>query len=240
MYAIFLKEINAFFSSLIGYISVGVFLLIIGLFLWVFPDSNVLDYGFASLEQLFGMAPNVFLLLIPAITMRSFAEESQNGTMELLATRPVSDLAIILGKYWACIVLLMMSLVPTLIYYISIYQLGEPAGNIDTGAVIGSYLGLLLIGAAFTAIGLFASATTNNQIVSFVFAIFLCFALYLGFENISAFSFSNDNLIQSFGMSAHYSSLSRGLIDLRDVLYFLSVIAIFLGLTKFQLERRTW
>lgn len=240
MYAIFLKEINAFFSSLIGYISVGVFLLIIGLFLWVFPDSNVLEYGFASLEQLFGMAPNVFLLLIPAITMRSFAEETQNGTMELLATRPVSDLAIILGKYGACIVLLMMSLVPTLIYYFSIYQLGEPEGNIDTGAVIGSYLGLLLIGGAFTAIGLFASATTNNQIVSFVFAIFLCFVMYLGFDNISAFSFSNDNLIQSFGMNAHYSSLSRGLIDFRDVLYFLSVIAIFLGLTKFMLERRTW
>jgi ABC-2 type transport system permease protein len=240
MYAIFLKEINTFFSSLIGYISVGVFLLIIGLFLWVFPDSNILDYGYATLEQLFGMAPNVFLLLIPAITMRSFAEENQNGTIELLATRPVSDLAIILGKYWACIVLLMMSLVPTLIYYVSIYQLGEPAGNIDTGAVIGSYIGLLLIGGAFTAIGLFASAMTNNQIVSFVFAIFLCFVMYLGFDNISAFSFSNDRLIQSFGMNDHYSSLSRGLIDLRDVLYFLSVIAIFLGLTKFQLERRTW
>jgi ABC-2 type transport system permease protein len=240
MYAIFLKEINAFFSSLIGYISVGVFLLTIGLFLWVFPESNILDYGFATLEQLFAMGPNIFLLLIPAITMRSFAEETQSGTIELLATRPVSDIAIILGKYWACIVLLMMSLVPTLIYYISIYRLGEPVGNIDTGAVIGSYIGLLLIGAAFTAIGLFASATTNNQIVSFVFGLFLCFVMYLGFDNISAFSFSNDSLIQSFGMNAHYDSLSRGLIDGRDVLYFLSVIAAFLGLTKFQLERRTW
>ena len=186
MTAIFKKEINAFFSSLIGYIAVGVFLLMMSLFLWVFPDTNLIDSGFASLDQLFSIAPNIFLLLIPAITMRSFAEENQNGTMELLATRPISDTAIIMGKYWACIVLLAMSLVPTLLYYISIYLLGSPVGNIDTGAVIGSYLGLLLLGAAFTAIGLFASAVTTNQIVSFILAVFLCFVMYLGWDFISA------------------------------------------------------
>jgi ABC-2 type transport system permease protein len=175
--------------------------------------------------------------------MRSFAEEQQTGTIELLATRPISDMAIILGKFWACIVLLAMSLAPTLIYYVSVYYLGSPVGNVDTGAVIGSYLGLLLLGAAFIAIGLWASSLTNNQIVSFIAAVFACFMMYLGWELISTLSIfagGIDTLVENIGMNAHYNSLGRGLIDSRDVLYFISIIALFLGLTRLQLERRTW
>lgn len=242
MFAIFKKEINAFFSSLIGLITVGVFLLMTGAFLWVF-DENVLEYGYSSLDQLFSIAPNIFLFLIPAITMRSFAEETQSGTIELLATRPVSDLNIIVGKYLACFVLVLMSLIPTLVYYASLYYLGDPVGNIDTGSVIGSYIGLAFLGGAFTAIGIFASACTNNQIVSFVFAIFGCFMTYLGFELIGAmpvFTGTFGNIIQNIGMNSHYNSLSRGLLDSIDIVYFLSVIALFFGFTKLQLERRTW
>ncbi|MEY4926155.1 MAG: hypothetical protein RI894_591 [Bacteroidota bacterium] len=242
MFAIFKKEINAFFSSLIGFITVGVFLLMMGLFLWVFPETNLLEYGYSSLDQLFSIAPNIFLFLIPAITMRSFAEETQSGTIELLATRPVSDLNIISGKYLACFTLVLMSLLPTLIYYVSIYFLGDPVGNVDTGSVIGSYIGLALLGAAFTAIGIFSSACTSNQIVSFILAIFLCFMTYLGFELVSSLSLFSaiDTLIEGFGMNAHYNSLSRGLLDSIDIVYFLSVIALFFGFTRFQLERRTW
>ena len=243
MYAIFTKEINAFFSSLVGYIAVGVFLVAMSGFLWFFPETNLLDYGYSTLDQLFAIAPNIFLFLIPAITMRAFAEETQTGTIELLATRPLTDLNIILGKYFACIILIITALTPTLIYYITIYQLGDPVGNIDTGAVIGSYLGLLLLGSAFAAIGIFASSLTNNQIVSFVLALFLCFATHIGFEfikDLPIFSEAISGVVEMLGMNYHYNSLSRGLIDSRDVIYFLSIITFFIVLTRFQLEKRTW
>ncbi len=243
MYAIFTKEINAFFSSLVGYIAVGVFLVAMSGFLWFFPETNLLDYGYSTLDQLFAIAPNIFLFLIPAITMRAFAEETQTGTIELLATRPLTDLNIILGKYFACIILIITALTPTLIYYITIYQLGDPVGNIDTGAVIGSYLGLLLLGSAFAAIGIFASSLTNNQIVSFVLALFLCFVTHIGFEFIKDLPIFNETIsgvVEMLGMNYHYNSLSRGLIDSRDVIYFLSLITFFIVLTRFQLEKRTW
>jgi len=185
MIAVYIKELNSFFSSLIGYISMFVFLLGIGLFVWIFPDTNVLDYGFASLDTLFGSAPWVFMFLIPAITMRSFAEERNTGTFELLATRPLTDRSIILGKYFAAVTLVVFTLLPTLLYYYSIYQLGSPIGNIDTGSVIGSYIGLLLLGSIFTAIGIFSSSITTNQIVAFVLAVFLCFFFYLAFDFLS-------------------------------------------------------
>lgn len=243
MFTIFKKEITAFFSSLVGLLAIGIFLLTMGLFLWVFPDTSLLDYGYSSLEQLFTLAPNIFLFLIPAITMRAFAEETQSGTIELLATRPVSDLSIIGGKYFACLVLTILSLLPTVIYYISLYLLGDPVGNIDTGSVIGSYIGLVLLGGAFTAIGIFASACTSNQIVSFILALFLCFVCYLGFELVSTLPVFVGNIgsfLDNIGMNAHYNSLGRGLLDSLDVVYFLSVIALFVGFTKLQLERRTW
>jgi len=243
MFTLLKKEISSFLSSLIGYAVIIVFLLINGLFLWVFPlEFNILDYGFASIENLFMLAPWVFLFLIPAITMRSFAEEQKSGTMELLLTKPLTDLEIILAKYLAGVVLVIFSLLPTLIYYFTVNNLGLPPGNIDHGATWGSYIGLLFLGAGFVAIGVFASAVSNNQIVSFLIAVLLCGFAFIGFEfiyNLSIFG-SAGLIIRQLGINAHYNSISRGVIDTRDVLYFVSLIAFFLMLTRFRLERRKW
>ncbi len=243
MITLFRKEISSFFSSLIGYIVITVFLLINGLFLWVFPlEFNILDFGYASIENLFMLAPVVFLFLIPAITMRLFADEKKSGTIEILLTQPLTDLEIILAKYFAGLVLVLFSLLPTLIYFFSVYQLGLPPGNIDTGGMWGSYIGLLFLGASFVAIGLFSSSITDNQIVSFIIAIFLCGFLYIGFEFIYSLDlFGNiDLFIKSLGINAHYTSMSRGVIDTRDIIYFLSVIALFIIFTKFSLASRKW
>ncbi len=243
MITLFRKEISSFFSSLIGYIVITVFLLINGLFLWVFPlEFNILDFGYASIENLFMLAPIVFLFLIPAITMRLFADEKKGGTIEILLTQPLTDLEIILAKYFAGLVLVLFSLLPTLIYFFSVYQLGLPTGNIDTGGMWGSYIGLLFLGASFVAIGLFSSSITDNQIVSFIIAIFLCGFLYIGFEFIYSLDlFGNiDLFIKSLGINAHYTSMSRGVIDTRDIIYYLSVIALFIIFTKFSLASRKW
>jgi len=243
MLTIFLKEINTFFSSLIGYIVVGVFLGILGLIMFVFPDTSLLNYNYATLDQLFDIAPMVFVFLIPAVTMRSFAEENQTGTIELLATRPLSDLQIVLGKYSACLALVVFALLPTVLYYITIYQLGSPKGNLDSGAILGSYLGLVFLAATFTAIGTFASSLTNNQIVGFILATFLCFIFHWGFlfiSNLPIFVGQLDDLVQMIGIDYHYASISRGVVDTRDVIYFLSVIVVFLTMTVTSLERRKW
>lgn len=243
MYTLLRKEVSSFLNSLIGYAVVVVFLLINGLFLWIFPmQFNILDYGFASIDSLFMLAPWVFLFLIPAITMRSFAEEQRSGTIELLLTKPLTDMQIILAKYLAGLVLVIFALIPTLIYAVSVYRLGQPIGNIDMGGMWGSYLGLLFLGAGFTAIGVFASSISGNQIVSFLIAMFLCGFIYLGFDFIYGLSLFGkiDLFIQQLGISAHYASMSRGVIDTRDVIYFLSLIAVFLMLTRFNLERRKW
>ncbi len=243
MFGVYKKEINLFFSSLIGYITIGVFLVLVGLFIWVFPETNILNYGYASLDQLFAIAPNVFLLLIPAITMRSFAEETQTGTIELLATKPLSDWQIILGKYFACLTLVVIALLPTIIYYISVYKLGNPVGIIDSGGYWGSMVGLLFLGATYVGIGIFASSLTNNQIIAFIIAIALCYMLFIGFDFLSSFAFFRgglDDFIQRIGMNYHYNSLSRGLLDTRDIMYFISAIIAFLGLTKLVQESRKW
>ncbi len=243
MFTLFKKEINGFLNSLIGYIVMVVFLLMTGLFLWVFPlEFNVLDFGFASLDGLFILAPFVFLFLIPAITMRSFADEKKSGTLELLMTQPLTDLQVILAKYFAGVVLVVISLVPTLVYYVSIYLLGLPPGNLDSGSIWGSYLGLLFLGASFVSIGIFASSLTDNQIVSFILAVFISFFLYMGFEFIYNFILSGKTglIIESLGLNAHYSSISRGVIDSRDLIYFISVTALFILLTKLSLESRKW
>ncbi len=243
MYTLLRKEVSSFLNSLIGYSVVIVFLLINGLFLWIFPmQFNIPDYGFASIDNLFTLAPWVFLFLIPAITMRSFAEEQRSGTIELLLTKPLTDLEIILAKYLAGVVLVLFSLLPTLVYFVSVYRLGQPVGNIDMGGTWGSYLGLLFLGAGFTAIGIFASSVSGNQIVSFLIAVFLSGFVYIGFEFIYSLSLFGriDLFIQQLGISAHYASMSRGVIDTRDVIYFLSLIAVFLMLTRFNLERRKW
>jgi len=243
MLSIFSKEINTFFSSFIGYIVIGVFLALTGLMMWVFPDYSLLNYNYATLDQLFEMAPIIFMFLIPALTMRSFAEENQTGTIELLTTRPITDLAIVLGKYFACLVLVVFALLPTLLYYYTVYQLGDPPGNLDSGAIMGSYIGLLFLGGVFVAIGLFASAITDNQIVSFVLATFLCFFLYWGFfflSNLPIFVGKVDDVVQMIGIDYHYRSISRGVIDTRDVIYFVSVIGVFIMLTLTALGKRKW
>lgn len=243
MFTLFKKEINGFLNSLIGYIVIIVFLLMVGLFLWVFPmQFNLLDFGYANVDGLFILGPFVFLFLIPAITMRSFAEEKRSGTIELLMTQPLTDLQVILAKFMAGVVLVLFALVPTLIYYVSIYLLGLPTGNIDSGAFWGSFIGLILLGACFVSIGIFASALSDNQIVSFIIAVFLSFLLYMGFEFIYSFVVSGEIglLIQSLGISAHYSSISRGVVDTRDLVYFFSVMGLFILLSKLVLESRKW
>lgn len=243
MLAIYRKEINAFFSSLIGYIVIAVFLLIMGAFLFIFPDTSLLDFGYATLGPFFTLAPNVLVFIIPAICMRAFAEENQSGAIELLVTRPLRDIDIVLGKFLACLTLMLMALLPTLLYYLTIYQLGEQVGNIDSGGTFGSYLGLSFLCMSFVAIGLFASSLTSNQIVSFLIALALSFLFYFGFDLISSlpmFYSNGEGFVQSLGMQSHFRSLGRGLIDSRDVIYFLSLTAFFILLTVISLERRKW
>ena len=242
MLSILTKEINGFFSSLVAYITMAAFLLVTGLFLWVFPDSSILEYGYAGLDSFFNIAPYIFMFLIPAITMRSLAEEQKDGTFELLATRPVSDWQIVLGKFLACLAIVVLTLFPTLIYYITVYQLGISIGNVDTGAVTGSYLGLILLGVAFTSIGLFTSSLGKNQIIAFTLAMFLCFFTFSGFDSLSRIISMQgiENFLSSLGINQHYQSISRGVLDSRDLLYFLSFTAVFLLFTKTILGGRKW
>ncbi|MDD3878303.1 MAG: gliding motility-associated ABC transporter permease subunit GldF [Bacteroidales bacterium] len=243
MFTLYKKEISLFLSSLIGHIVIIVFLIINSLFLWVFPaGSNVLENGYASIEGLFIQAPFVFLFLIPAVTMRSFAEEKRSGTLEILLTKPISDMQIIFSKFLAGFSLVIFALIPTLIYLLSIYLLSYPTGNVDMGGTWGSYIGLLFLASAFVAIGIFVSSITENQIVSFILSVFFCGMIYIGFEFIYSLDlFGNiDLFIKSLGIQAHYVSMSRGVIDSRDVIYFLSLIGIFVLLTKIALESRIW
>ncbi len=243
MFTLLKKEIRSFLSSFIGFIVICVFLAMTGLFLWILPmESNILDNGFASIDPLFTLAPWIFLFLIPAVTMRSFSDEKKSGTIEILLTKPITDLQLILAKYFAAFFLVVFSLLPTLIYYYSVHQLGNPVGNIDTGGMWGSYIGLLFLAAGFTAIGIFASAVTENQVVSFIVAVFLCFFCYIGFEYIGLFDFLGgaSSFILSLGINDHYLSMSRGVLDTRDMIYFFSLIALFIILTKTTLESRKW
>jgi ABC-2 type transport system permease protein len=241
MISIFYKEIHSFLSSLIGYVVIAVFLVSVGIFMWIFSDTSVLDYRFATLDQLFSIGPLVFLFLIPAITMRSFAEEKNKGTIEFLFTKPLKITDILLGKYLANVTLVLFSLLPTLVYYYSVYQLGAPKGNLDTGAIIGSYIGLFFLGAGFVALGMFASVLTDNQIIAFITGAFLCFFFHWAFTYLSrlpVFAAKYDLFVQKLGINYHYTSISKGVIDSRDILYFLSLIFIFLWLTYLQLEKK--
>jgi ABC-2 type transport system permease protein len=242
MLTIYKKELFAYLNSLVAYITIGVFLLVLSLLLWVFPDTSILDYGYASLDSLFNTVPYLFMFLIPAITMRTFSEEKKEGTFELLATRPLTDWQIVFGKYLASITLVLFALLPTLVYYISVFQLGVTKGNIDSGAVIGSYIGLFLLGAAFVAIGVFSSSLTKNQIIAFTIAIFLSFFAFSGFDSVSQILSLQkfDSVLINLGINEHYQSISRGVLDSRDLIYFLSVIALFLLITKTILGGRKW
>jgi len=242
MIQILIKEINSFLNSLIAYIIIAVFLTGIGLLMWVFPETSVLDYGFADMSSFFSLCPYIFMFLIPAITMRMFAEEKRGGTMELLLTRPIRDIDIILGKYLAGVFLVAFSILPTLLYYFTISYLGSPVGNIDTAGVFGSYFGLFLLGAAFTSIGIFSSSFTENQVTAFVIAVFLCFFLYFGFNAISGLGIfiRYADVIDQIGILYHHNSMSKGLIDTRDLIYFFSIISAMLLFTNLILRSRKW
>ena len=242
MISILFKEIAGFFTSWVAYIIMAAFMLVTGLFLWIFPESSILDYGYAGLDSFFNIAPYLFIFLVPAITMRAIAEEKKEGTFELLATRPLSDWDILFGKFLACLAIVLLTLLPTLIYYFSIHQLGITNGNIDTGAVIGSYIGLVLLTSAFTSIGLFTSSLSNNQIISFTIAVFLCFFSFSGFDSISSIISLQQigSFLTELGINQHYQSVSRGVLDTRDLIYFLSFTALFLFLSKTILGARKW
>ena len=238
MLAIIKREINSFFASPIGYLVISIFLVINGLFLWVFSGNyNILDAGFADLSSFFELAPWVLLFLIPAVTMRSFSDEKKMGTLELLLTKPIKLRNIILGKYFGAVLLICIALLPTFLYVITLSNLGNPSGNLDIGSTIGSYIGLLFLVLAYASIGIFTSTLSNNQIVAFIIAVFFCFALYYGFEGISNL-FDSEASIEDLGMKAHFDSIARGVLDSRDIIYFFSVSFLFIGLTvlKFQKE----
>ena len=235
MITIIKREINSFFSSTIGYLVIAVFLVINGLFLWVFKGNfNILDSGFADLSPYFELAPWVLLFLIPAVSMRSFSDEMKMGTMELLLTKPISLKEIVLGKYFGAVILIVIAIIPTILYVFAISELGNPPGNWDVGSTIGSYIGLLFLVLAYTAIGIFSSTLSQNQIVAFIVAVFLCFALYYGFEGFASSSIN----ISNFGMKAHFDSVARGVLDTRDLIYFLSITIIFIVLTIFKLKKQ--
>jgi ABC-2 type transport system permease protein len=238
MLSILKKEISSYLSSLVAYVTIGVFLLVLGLFLWVFPESSILEYGYAGLESLFSTAPYLFMFLIPAITMRSLAEERREGTLELLATRPLTDWQIVMGKYLACLLLVLFALIPTLIYVYSVWVLGNPQGNLDTGAVIGSYIGLLMLGAAFVAIGLFASSVSKNQIIAFTIAVFISYFFYSGFNSLSGILSLQNSNIQNAGIAEHYDAVGRGALNTRDLAYFVILSGIFIGLTLLVIARQ--
>ena len=239
MKAILFKEFRSFFGSPIGYLVIALFLLLNGLFLWVFEgDYNILNSGFADMTPFFTIAPWILLFLIPAVTMRSFSDEKKQGTMELLLTKPMSLLEIVNGKFLGAFVLLLIAILPTLVYVKVIYDLGLPEGNLDFGSTLGSYFGLLFLMGAYTAIGIYTSSLSDNQIVAFLLAVLLCFILYFGFQGISNYEAfgSFASVVASFGMDNHYKSMSRGVIDTRDVIYFLSITVFFILLTVNKLK----
>ncbi len=243
MWSLYKKEIRGFFSSLTGYVVVIVFLLLNSLFMWVFSGSmNVLDSGYASLNTLFVLAPWVFLFLVPAITMRMFSEEKRAGTLELLFTRPMTDLGIVTAKFLAAWMLVLISVLPTLIFFGSVWLLGSPRGDIDTGGTWGSYIGLVFLGGIYAAVGIFSSSLTSNQIVAFILAVLLSFLFYLGFNFIGSAGQTGEvvHIIETLGIDYHYQSMSRGVIDSRDMIYFIGVIFLFLYLTRTVLVSRKW
>lgn len=232
MRALYLKEINSFLSSIIGYVFIIIYLIASGLFHWIISfNTNLLEGAEADLIPFFNLSPVIFLILIPAITMRSIAEERRTGTIELLLTRPISDLKIILAKYFAGVTLLIIAIIPTICYFISMYYLGKPVGTIDVGATFTSYIGLILLGSVFVAIGIFASCLTNSQIVAFILAMFLCWIFYDGFNLLGNFSQIGglDYIIQYIGIAFHYDSIKKGVIEISDIIYFISLIVLFIS-----------
>ena len=243
MFAIFRKEINGFFSSLTGYIVIIVFLLINSLFMWIFPGEwNIFDNGYAGLDTLFFISPWVFLFLVPAITMRMIAEENRLGTMELIYSRPISERGIIWGKYLASVALVLLALLPCIIYYISVYLLGETPGNLDKGGTWGAFIGLFFLASVYASAGIFASSLTDNQVIAFIIAVLFCFVLFMGFDSIAYLpGLKNlDEFVIRLGIIEHYKSISRGVLDIKDAAYFMAVVILFIEATRLRLLSRKW
>lgn len=237
MKALLFREIKSFFGSPIGYLVIAIFLILNGLFLWIFDgEYNILNSGFADLSPFFTISPWILIFLIPAVTMRSFSDEMKQGTLELLLTKPLSIWQIVNGKFFGAVLLIVIAIIPTFIYVYVISSLGMPEGNIDLGSTIGSYFGLLFLISGYSAIGIFTSTLSDNQIVAFLLAVFLCFFFYFGFDGIATYLPSIENFISNLGMNSHFKSMSRGVIDTRDLLYFVSITILFLSLTVFKLK----
>ncbi len=240
MFNIYLKEINSFLSSLIAYIVIIVFLVAMGLLVWVFPETNVIDYGYADMGVFFSMSPFVLMFLIPAITMKMLAEESNTGTIEILVVKPVTKLQIVLGKYFAALTLVAVAILPTIIYYFSLFQLSSPVGNVDTAGIAGSYIGLFLLSSVFSALGILTSSLTKNQVVAFIIAAFFSFILFTGLNSLAGINvWSSLSLpLSKLSLEYHYTAMGKGLLDTRDIIYFLSVIAVLLYFSNLTLANK--
>jgi ABC-2 type transport system permease protein len=237
------KEIRNFFTSITGYVVIIVFLLANSAFIWLFPgDMNILDTGYATLDSFFTFAPWIFLFLVPAITMRSFAEETKTGTMEFLLTKPITNMQLVMAKYLGSLALVLFALIPCLIFYYSVWALGNPPGNLDTGGTWGAFIGLFLLAAIYVAIGIFASSLTDNQIIAFIIAFLISFFFYQGFDFLATLPMLQhiDTFIMNLGINEHYKSISRGVLDSRDIIYYLIVIVLFNLFTKTKLQSHTW
>ena len=243
MFPIFRKEISGFFSSLSGYLVIITFLLINSLFMWVLPGEwNIFDNGYAGLDTLFLLSPWVFMFLVPAVTMRMIAEEKRLGTIELIYSRPITERGIIYGKYIASVCLVLLALLPGLVYYFSVYQLGESPGNLDKGGTMGSFIGLFFLASVYASAGIFASSLTDNQVIAFILAVVICFVLFIGFDSFAYLPGLKklDEFVLRLGINEHYKSVSRGVIDIKDIVYFIAVAVFFNEATRFRLVSRKW
>lgn len=239
MFAILKKELNLFFATPIGYLVIAVFLLINGLFLWVFKgDFNILNAGFADLNSFFFITPWFFIFLIPAITMRTFSDEIRLGTIEIIKTKPITNWQIVMGKYAGSFILIFLALIPTLTYVYTVIQLGSTIGNLDFGTTLGSYFGLLFLASGFTSIGLFTSTLSNNQIVAFITGVAFSLFMFYGFEAIAELNIIQNFNIENLGMISHFKSISRGVIDTKDLIYFMTITYFFLFLTKINFDQQ--
>ena len=243
MFAIFRKEISGFFSSLTGFFVIIVFLLVNSLFMWVFPGEwNIFDSAYAGLDTLFFLSPWLFLFLVPAVTMRMIAEEKRLGTIELIYSRPITERGIIYGKFFASVALVLLALLPGLIYYISVYLLGETPGNLDKGGTLGAFIGLFFLASVYASVGIFASSVTDNQVIAFVIAVLICFVLFMGFDSFAYLPGLKklDEFVIRLGVNEHYKSISRGVLDIKDALYFIAVVAVMNEATRLVLLSRKW
>lgn len=243
MFTIFGKEIRGFFSSLTGYIVIAVFLVVNSLFMWVFPGEwNIFDNAYAGLDTFFLISPWVFLFLVPAVTMRTIAEEKHSGTIELIYSRPITERGIVWGKFLGSVLLVLLALIPCMIYYLSVYMLGETPGNLDKGGTWGAFIGLFFLASIYTSAGIFASSLTDNQVIAFIISVLICFVLFIGFDSFAYLPGLKkiDEFVIRLGINEHYKSISRGVLDIKDAVYFIAVAIIFNEATRLVLLSRKW